>query len=80
MYNLPEPACLYKWQWTTVYLSQQQASTCHRVEAEDISLEDFDFHNTQGAIQARKKMLDGKWPGKGSDYIVTGKQIGRAHV
>ena len=84
MYNLPEPACLYKWQWTTVYLSQQQASTCHRVEAEDISLEDFDFHNTQGAIQARKKMLDGKWPGKGCEYCRDLEEVGglsdREHI
>ena len=68
-FNLKEPACLYKWQQTTVYLSNQTASTCHRIEAVDISLDNFgDFHNTAEVINDREKMLSGKWPGRGCEY------------
>ena len=68
-FNLKEPACLYKWQQTTVYLSNQTSATCHRIDAIDISLDNFgDFHNTAEVINDREKMLSGKWPGRGCEY------------
>ena len=68
-YNLPDPVCLYKWSWTTLYLYQQEASSCHRVEKEKLNInEPLDFHNTPGALAARTKMLNGEWPEKGCQH------------
>ena len=75
--DVSEPACLLKWQWTSLYIMQQQASSCHRVEKENISIENFDdFHNTPGVLEARKKMLNGQWPGKGCEYCKNIEEAG----
>lgn len=68
-FGLKEPACLYKWQWSTLYLSNQTSSSCHRVVAAPIKLNNIgDFHNTQEVINDREKMLSGQWPGRGCEY------------
>ncbi len=69
IFDISEPACLYKWQWTTLYLSNLTSSTCHRVDAANVSLENLgDFHNTPEAINDRKMMKSGQWPGRGCEY------------
>ena len=68
-FGINEPACLHKWQWSTLFLEQQKSSSCHRPHAEDVTIENFDdFHNTPGVLEARRKMRDGIWPGKGCEY------------
>lgn len=68
-HNLEEPACLYKWQWSTLYLSNQTSSSCHRVSAVDVPLNNIkDFHNTPEVINDRKLMSSGQWPGRGCEY------------
>lgn len=62
-------ACLLKWTWSTVFIHTQTTSSCHRVDQDDITLENFDsFHNTPRKIAAREKMLKGEWPGAGCEY------------
>ena len=66
--NVSEPACLQKWEWSTIYLMQQNSSSCHRVDKEPFDIETFNFHNTPGVLEARTQMLNGVWPGKGCEY------------
>ena len=62
-------ACLLKWAWSTVFIHTQKTSSCHRVEQDDITLENFDsFHNTPQKILAREKMQRGEWPQAGCQY------------
>lgn len=76
-YNLPDPVCLYKWQWSTVRLQQQTSASCHRVMQEEISVEEFaDFHNAPGTVEARQKMLNGEWPGHGCEYCKKLEDVG----
>lgn len=67
-YGLPEPACILKWTWTSLRLYEAAASSCHRPIAEPVSVDNFDFHNTDGVLEARRKMLNGQWPGRGCEY------------
>lgn len=60
-------SCQLKWSHSTVYLTENKTASCHRVLQNTIP-EDFDFHNTPEKIQARKLMLEGKWPGKGCEH------------
>ena len=62
-----ETACQLKWSHSTVFLTQQSSSSCHRVEGTTIG-EDFDFHNTPAKIRDREQMLEGKWPGRGCEH------------
>jgi hypothetical protein len=66
--KVSEPACLQKWEWSTIYLEHQNSSSCHRVKKEPFDIETFNFHNTPGVLEARTKMLNGIWPGKGCEY------------
>ena len=62
-------ACLLKWAWSTVFISTQKTSSCHRVDQDDITLENFEsFHNTPQKILAREKMQRGEWPEAGCQY------------
>ena len=74
--NISEPACLMKWEWSTVYLEYQKSSSCHRVDKEPFDIETFNFHNTPGVLEARTKMLNGIWPGKGCEYCKELESIG----
>jgi organic radical activating enzyme len=69
LYNMPDPVCLYKWNWSTVRLLEAETNSCHRVETDYFSHENYaDFHNTKKKIAARHSMLNGKWPGGGCEY------------
>lgn len=62
-------ACQSKWTWSTIYLNELRTSSCHRVLTFPFSVEQMDdFHNTPEKIEARKKMLQGEWPGYGCEY------------
>jgi hypothetical protein len=62
-----ETACQLKWSHSTVFLTQNQSSSCHRVQGTTIG-EDFDFHNTPAKLLDREKMLQGEWPGRGCEH------------
>lgn len=69
LYNMPDPVCLYKWNWSTVRLLDAETNSCHRVETDQFSHENYaNFHNTEKKIAARRNMLNGKWPGGGCEY------------
>lgn len=64
-----EPACQFKWAWSTLYLSNGTTNSCHRVGGGHISPEKFgDFHNTPSKIRDREMMLAGQWPGNECNY------------
>jgi organic radical activating enzyme len=52
-----------------VYLYSGTTNSCHRVQHNPLSLEDFnDFHNTPKKLSDRQLMLEGKWPSGGCEY------------
>jgi len=64
-----ETGCLLKWSWSTIYLSQGKSASCHRTDQYSIPRDNFaSFHNLPQKIEARKLMLDGKWPQGGCQY------------
>ena len=64
-----QTACRLKWAWSSLYLNTGTTGSCHRASVSTLTLEDFDnFHNTPAKLEARKLMLDGKWPGNGCEY------------
>jgi len=72
-----QAACVYKWTWNTFRLHTGTSSSCHRVKAVPVSLENFDqFHNTPEVINDRKLMLEGQWPGRGCEYCLAVEQQG----
>jgi organic radical activating enzyme len=57
-------ACALKWQWSTIFLQAGTTYSCARASQSFLTPENFNnFHNTEEKIDARKKMLDGQWPG-----------------
>lgn len=70
-YNMPDPACVYKWGWSTIFLQSGTTSSCHRTDPDFITVENFkDFHNTPSKLKARQDMLNGVWPGHGCEYCM----------
>lgn len=68
-YNMPDPTCLYKWGWSTIFLQNGKTSSCHRTDNDTIDHTNLDsFHNTPTKLKTRQDMLDGKWPGHGCQY------------
>ena len=64
-----ETACLQKWSWSSIWLNAKSSSSCHRVKAFPLTLENFDnFHNLPDKIRQREMMLNGQWPGQGCEY------------
>lgn len=64
-----DTACRLKWSWSSLYLNTGTTASCHRSSVSTLSLEEFsNFHNTPSKLEARKIMLDGKWPGNGCEY------------
>ena len=61
-------ACQLKWTHSTVFLTRLKTASCHRVEQDSFDLDTFDFHNTKEKLEARQKMLEGQWPGKGCEH------------
>lgn len=69
IHKMPDPTCLYKWGWSTIFLQSGTTSSCHRTENDRVTADNFeDFHNTPSKLKARQAMLDGKWPGGGCEY------------
>ncbi len=64
-----DAACLYKWAWSTVFLSRGTTSSCHRGRHWRLTEDNFmDFHNHHGKLADREKMASGEWPGNGCEY------------
>lgn len=62
--------CQLKWTHSTVYLTDGVSASCHRVEGDPLEIRDgeLNFHNLTAKLEARKKMLSGKWPGRGCEH------------
>lgn len=77
IYKMPDPACVYKWGWSTIFLKNGTTSSCHRTVSDNIDHTNFDtFHNTPLKLKTRQDMLDGNWPGHGCQYC---KKIEDSH-
>ena len=64
-----DPACQFKWTWSTLFLNFGTTSSCHRCKHWKLTKENFmDFHNLPGKIGDREKMVKGEWPGNGCEY------------
>lgn len=64
-----QTACLLKWAWSSVYVYQGTTNSCHRTVHDLVENENFGmFHNSPGKLEARTKMINGEWPGKGCEY------------
>ena len=62
-------SCQSKWTWSTIYLNQLSTASCHRVNPEPFSLDEFDdFHNIPKKLEDRRLMLKGEWPTGGCEY------------
>ena len=61
-------ACQSKWTWNTLWLNEARDSSCHRAGWDVITVDNFNLHNGPNKIQARKDMLEGRWPGGGCEY------------
>jgi len=60
-----DPACLLKWTWSTLWLTEGTTNSCHRCKRVPLDLDNFDnFHNVPHKIKEREIMLSGKWPTK----------------
>lgn len=67
-----EPACLLKWNWSTVILNSGSSASCHRTQQYQIDPNNFGaFHNLPEKLKARESMLNGQWPGAGCEYCKT---------
>lgn len=52
-----EAACLYKWAWSTIFLSRGTTSSCHRGRHWRLTEDNFmDFHNHHGKLADRKNV------------------------
>lgn len=64
-----DTACQYKWTWSTLYLSQGQTNSCHRVMGGKLDETNFkNFHNLPEKIRDRELMLKGEWPNNDCNY------------
>jgi pyruvate-formate lyase-activating enzyme len=61
-------ACQLKWNWSTIFLTNESTASCHRTNAHHFDVEFFDFHNTPTKLLDRERMLAGLWPAKGCEY------------
>lgn len=66
---ISDTACSQKWSWSSIWLNSKSSSSCHRVKAFPLTLDNFDnFHNLPDKIRHREMMIDGQWPGDGCEY------------
>jgi hypothetical protein len=64
-----DAACLYKWAWSTIFLSRGTTASCHRGYHWRLNEDNFmDFHNHPGKLSDREKMANGDWPSNGCEY------------
>jgi hypothetical protein len=72
-----DTACQLKWNWSTLRLYNGITSSCHRVQGDPITTDDFDsFHNTPKKLADRQLMLQGQWPVGGCEYCQKIEQAG----
>lgn len=72
-----DPACQFKWTWSTLFLNFGTTSSCHRCKHWEVTVENFmDFHNLPGKVSDREKMLQGQWPGNGCEYCKVVEEAG----
>jgi MoaA/NifB/PqqE/SkfB family radical SAM enzyme len=62
--------CQLKWTHSTIYLTDGVSASCHRVQGDPLELRDgeLNFHNLPAKLEARRKMLQGEWPGRGCEH------------
>jgi len=62
--------CQLKWTHSTVYLTDGVSASCHRVEGDPLEIRngELNFHNLPAKLEARRKMLNGQWPGRGCEH------------
>ena len=62
--------CQLKWNHSTVFLTMGTTASCHRVTHDPIQIldEKINFHNIPQKLEARTKMLNGQWPGRGCEH------------
>ncbi len=72
-----ETACQLKWTWSTVRLFNGVTNSCHRVNSDKLTADNFDqFHNTPKKLADRNLMLQGQWPQGGCEYCRNIEQAG----
>ena len=62
--------CQLKWTHSTIYLTDGQSASCHRVQGDPLEMRngELNFHNLPAKLEARRKMLRGEWPGRGCEH------------
>ena len=62
--------CQLKWTHSTIYLTDGESSSCHRVFGDPLEVKngELNFHNIPAKLEARRKMLRGQWPGRGCEH------------
>ena len=62
--------CQLKWSHSTIYLTDGDSSSCHRVQSNPLEMRngELNFHNLPEKLEARRKMLRGEWPGQGCEH------------
>lgn len=70
--------CQLKWNHSTVFLTMGTTASCHRVTHDPIIIENgkINFHNIPQKLEARTKMLNGQWPGRGCEHCKTTEEAG----
>jgi MoaA/NifB/PqqE/SkfB family radical SAM enzyme len=70
--------CQLKWNHSTVFLTMGTTASCHRVTHDPILIENgkINFHNIPNKLEARKKMLNSEWPGRGCEHCKTIEDFG----
>ena len=63
-----DTACQLKWNWSTIFLTNEETASCHRTDSHKFDTNTFDFHNTPSKLEDRQQMLQGQWPEKGCNY------------
>ena len=70
-----DTACQLKWNWSTIFLTNEETASCHRTDSHKFDTNTFDFHNTPSKLEDRQQMLQGQWPEKGCNYCKADKVI-----
>ena len=70
--------CQLKWNHSTVFLTMATTASCHRVTHDPYEFKDnkINFHNIKSKLQARTKMLNGEWPGRGCEHCKSTEDAG----
>jgi hypothetical protein len=70
--------CQLKWNHSTVFLTMATTSSCHRVTHDPYEFKDnkMNFHNIKTKLEARTKMLEGEWPGRGCEHCKSTEDAG----